>query len=89
MACQYALFGERITNELVVALAEEALGWPDRIRRIGDDDIELILVVGKVLETVFMHHCDALVVKRGRHVGQEASTHIDDHLLERRMLYLR
>ena len=59
---------ERAVQKLEVGLLEERLGRTLGVRRVGDDDVELVLVVVQELEAVADVHLNLGVVVAGRHL---------------------
>lgn len=62
------LFGKSLVKELEVRLLEERLGRTFWIRRVGDDTVKGILVLGKKLETVTNVNSDTFVFKALLHL---------------------
>lgn len=73
-------FTEGAAEELKVGLLEEGLSGALRITGVGDDDIELVLLVLKVLEAIANKDLDLGVVKANRHSGEELLREADDGL---------
>ena len=65
-----AALAEGIVKELEVGLLEEALSGAIRVRRVGDDDVESVLVVVEELEAVANVDGALGVGQAGGHLGQ-------------------
>jgi hypothetical protein len=63
-------FAEGAVEKLEVGLLEKSLGGALRIAGVSDDDIELVLLVLKVLEAVANEDFDLWVVKANGHSGE-------------------
>jgi hypothetical protein len=61
---------QSIVEQLEVRLLEEALSRALRVRRVSDDDIKGVLVLGKELESVTNVDLDLGVVESSRHVRE-------------------
>lgn len=72
---------EGVVEKLEVGLLEEALGGALGIRRVGDDDVEGVLVVVQELEAVADVGLGLGVVKADGHVGEELLGQADDGLV--------
>jgi hypothetical protein len=79
-----AALAEGIVEKLEVGLLEEGLGRALGVRRIGNDDVESVLVLIEELEAIADMDLDLGVVEAGRHVGEELLREADNGL--RRML---
>lgn len=66
-----ATWPKGVMEELEVGFLEEALGGAIRVGRVGDDDVEGVLVLVEELEAVTDVDFDLGVVESGRHAGQE------------------
>ena len=71
---------ERILQQLEVWGLEQGLSGTDWVRRIGDDDIVFVLVLGQEFESIANEDGDSLVVVAFRHVGEELLRHTNDGL---------
>ncbi len=74
---------EGAVEKLEVGLLEEGLGRALGIRRIGNDDIELVLVVVEELEAVTDVDLDLGVVVPLSHAGEVLLGEADDGLCPR------
>lgn len=72
---------ESTKEELEVWLLEESLGWALWVGRVGDDDIELVLVVVKELESISNVDLDLWVLVRDSHSWEELLGETDDGLV--------
>jgi hypothetical protein len=72
---------EGIVEELKVGLLEERLGGTLRVGGVGDDNIELILVVLEELETVTNVGVGVGVLEADGHAGQVLLGETDDSLV--------
>lgn len=61
---------EGAVEKLEVGLLEEGLGGTLRVRGVGDDDVECVLIVGKELEAVTDVDGDLFVAETGGHMGK-------------------
>jgi hypothetical protein len=73
-------FAEGAVEELEVGLLEQSLGGALRITGVGDDDIELVLLVLKVLEAIANKDFDFGVFEANRHSGKVLLGKADDGL---------
>lgn len=73
--------GESIVKKLEVGLLEEGLGGTIGVRRVGDDNIELILVVLEELEAVTDVLAGLGVGEADAHAGQVLLRDADDGLV--------
>ena len=60
---------------------EELFGWAFGVRRVGDDDIELILPLGHILIAITYDRLDARVLETNAH-AREVFLRDSDHSLE-------
>lgn len=67
-------------EELEVWLLEKSLGWALWVGRVGDDDIELILVVVEELKSISDMDLDLWVLVRNGHSWEELLGETDDGL---------
>lgn len=74
-------FTEGVAQELEVGLLEQALGGTLRVRAVGDDDIELVLLVREELEAVADVDLDVGVLEANAHAGQVLLGDTDDGLV--------
>lgn len=72
---------ESVVKELEIRLLEKGLGRALGVRRIGDNDVEGVLVVGQELESVSDMDFDLGVVVTGGHVGEVLLGEADDSLV--------
>lgn len=72
-----------IVEELEVVLLEQSLGGAIGVGRVGDDDVELVLVVVEELEAVADVDLDLGVVEADSHVGEVLLGETDDGLVAR------
>jgi hypothetical protein len=72
---------EGIVEELKVGLLEESLGGTLRVRGVGDDNIELVLVGLEELETVTDVLVGVGVLEADGHAGQVLLGETDDSLI--------
>jgi len=70
-----------IVEELEVVLLEQGLGGAVGVGRVGDDDVELVLVVVEELEAVADVDLDLGVVEADGHVGEVLLGETDDGLV--------
>lgn len=75
-----ASLSQGVVKKLEVGLLEQALGGALRVRRVGDDDIEGVLVVIKELEAIADVHLDLGVLEAFGHAGQVLLRETDDSL---------
>jgi hypothetical protein len=61
------LLGERLLQQLKVWLLEKSLGWTLWIRRVGDDDIKVVLVFLQELETIANVDSNLWMLEANRH----------------------
>lgn len=76
-----AALAQGALEELKVGLLEEGLGGALGVGRIGDDDVELVLVVVEELEAVADVHLDVRVLVSHAHAGQVLLGETDDGLV--------
>lgn len=72
---------QRTVQELKVWLLEQALSWTLRVGAVGDDDVELVLAVGKELEAVANVGLDGWVLVTDGHAWQVLLAKTDDCLV--------
>lgn len=72
---------QSILQQLEIWSLEQSLGGSDGIRRIGDDDIVLVLVLGKELESITNVDSDSRVLVAFGHVGEPLLGYSDNGLL--------
>lgn len=75
-----AALAEGVVQELEVGLLEEALGGALGVGRVGDDDVEVVLVLLEVGEAVADVDLGLLVVEADGHLGEELLGEADDGL---------
>lgn len=73
-------FLKSFLEELEVRRLEESLGGTDRVRGVGDDNVVLVLVLGKELETVTNVNFNSGVFVAVRHEGEPLLRDSDDSL---------
>lgn len=71
---------ESTEEELEVWLLEQSLGWALWVGRVGDDDIELVLVVVEELESISDVDLDLWVLVGNGHSWEELLGETDDGL---------
>ena len=69
-----------VVEELEVGLLEQRLSRTLRVRRVGDDDIEVVLVVVQELEAIANVNLDLGMVETSRHDGEILLRQADDGL---------
>ena len=77
-----AALAQGVVEELEVGLLEEALGRAVGVGRVGDDDVEGVLVVVKELEAVADVNGALGVGQAGGHFGEELLRKARDSLWE-------
>jgi len=75
-----AALAESVVEKLEVGLLEEGLGGALGIRRVGDDDVEGVLVVVEELEAIADVDLDLGVLVAGGHLGEILLGQTDDSL---------
>ena len=75
-----AALAEGIVEKLEVGLLEERLGRALWVRRVGDDDVECVLVLVEEGEAVADVDRHLGVFEAGRHVGEVLLGEADDGL---------
>lgn len=75
-----AALAEGVVEKLEVGLLEEGLGRALGVGRIGDDDVESVLVLVKELEAIANMDLNLGVVEARRHVGEELLREADNGL---------
>lgn len=75
-------FAERAVEELKVRLLEEGLGGAFWVGGVGDDDVELALLVLEELEAVADDGGGLGVLEADRHAGEELLGETDDSLVD-------
>lgn len=81
MGCDNAALAQGAVQQLKVRLLKQALGRAVGVRRVGDDDIKLVLVVVEELEAVADVDLDLGVVEASSHAGQVLLRQADDGLV--------
>lgn len=81
MSSDDATLAEGVVEKLKVGLLEEALGRAFGVRRVGDDDIEGVLVVIEELEAVTNVDSALGVGKTSSHAGEELLGDTDNSLI--------
>ena len=76
-----AALAKSALEELEVGLLEESLGGALGVGGVGDDDVELVLVVVEELEAVADVHLDLGVLVADAHAGQVLLAEADDGLV--------
>lgn len=71
---------QSIVHKLEVGLLEQALSGTLWVGRVGDDDVEGVLVVVEELEAVADMHLDLGVLEALRHAGEVLFGQTDDGL---------
>jgi hypothetical protein len=77
-----AALAESALEQLEVGLLEEGLGGALGVGRVGDDDVELVLVVVEELEAIADVHLDLGVLVSDAHAGQVLLAEADDGLVD-------
>ena len=77
-----AALAQGALEELEVGLLEESLGGALGVGGVGDDDVELVLVVVEELEAVADVHLDLGVLVADAHAGQVLLAEADDGLVD-------
>ena len=80
MGCDDAALPESVVKKLEVGLLEQALSGTLRVRRVGDDDVEGVLVVIQELETVANMDLDLRMLVALSKSGQILLGQADDGL---------
>jgi uncharacterized protein (DUF934 family) len=73
-------FTQSAIQQFEIRLLEERLGWSLRVRAVGDDDVEFVLVVGQELEAVADVDFDIRVLEADAHAGEVFLGDADDGL---------
>jgi hypothetical protein len=77
-----AALAQGALEQLEVGLLEESLGGALGVGGVGDDDVELVLVVVEELEAVADVHLDLGVLVADAHAGQVLLAEADDSLVD-------
>lgn len=75
-----AALAESVVEKFEVGFLEEGLGRALGIRRVGDDDVEGVLVVVEELEAIADVDLDLGVLVAGGHLGEILFGQTDDSL---------
>lgn len=84
-----ASLSQGVVKKLEVRLLKQALGGALRVRRVGNDDIEGVLVVVEELETVANVHLNFGVLETLGHAGQVLLREADHGLVRTLMGHIR
>lgn len=81
LSSEDTVLSEGLLDEGEVSLIEEGGGRSSGVRRVGDDNVELVLVLLDELETITDVDGDALILVSDGGVGEELAGGINDDLI--------
>jgi hypothetical protein len=80
LGSDHSSFAQSSVQQLKVGLLEQRLGGAFRVGTVGDDHIELVLVVSQKLEAVANVDLDVGVLETNAHAGEVFLGDTDDSL---------